>query len=242
MQIQISFTSDEDIILPIHYNNILQAFIYNNIDVELADFLHNEGFIVNNRRFKLFAFSRILKRGNKVGRSFNFGNSIEFLVASPLGKFCKSIANSMLQKEDLFLGKNNIKTDQIQIFNPQVEGDEIIVETISGIVAYSTLLKVDDNKYTHYYTPEERDFERIVAENLIKKYNALIGQDFQSDGNLKIIPIGNSKQSISYYKDFIIKPVDGKFKIRGDKRLLQIGLDTGFGSKNSQGYGCVRII
>ena len=32
MQIKIGFSSNEDIQLPVHYNHILQAFIYNNID------------------------------------------------------------------------------------------------------------------------------------------------------------------------------------------------------------------
>ncbi|MFA5576378.1 MAG: CRISPR-associated endoribonuclease Cas6 [Tissierellaceae bacterium] len=242
MQIHISFASDEDIILPIHYNNMLQAFIYRNIEGELADFLHNEGYIVNKRKFKLFTFSRILKRADRKGGLFNFGRSLDFLVASPLDKFCKSIANSMLKGEDLFLGKNSIKTDQIQIFDPKVEGDEIMVETLSGIVAYSTLLKSDNSKYTHFYTPGEGDFERIVTENLRKKYLALHKVDLGPEQKLEIIPIDKPRQNISYYKDFVIKPVDGKFRIKGDRRLLQLGLDTGFGSKNSQGYGCVKII
>ena len=36
MQIKIVFSSEKDIIIPIHYNSLVQAFIYNNIDDELA--------------------------------------------------------------------------------------------------------------------------------------------------------------------------------------------------------------
>lgn len=242
MQIQISFTCDKDIILPIHYNNILQAFIYNNIDEKLAKFLHDNGYTSNGRTFKLFTFSRILKRGKKDNEKFNFGNKIDIIVSSPLDNFCKSIANSMLQRNDLYMGENNIKTDQIQIINHLVDKDEIRIETLSGIVAYSTLLRPDNSKYTCYFMPRETDFDRIVTENLVKKYNALNNTNLSFDSSIEIIPLDKPRQNISYYKNFIIKGVDGRFLIKGDRRLLQIGIDAGFGSKNSQGFGCVRVL
>lgn len=242
MQIKISFTSDKDIILPIHYNNIVQAFIYNNIDEELSEFLHDKGYISNGRSFKLFTFSRILNRGEKERDNFNFGGKIDLIVSSPLEDFCKSIANFMLQRNDLYLGKNNIKTKEIQIFNPIVEKDEIVVDSLSSIVAYSTLLRPDGSKYTCYFMPREGDFNRIITENLIKKYNAFNNTDVSFDSSIEIIPLGQPKQNFIYYKNIIIKGAGGKFKIRGDRRLLQLGVDAGFGSKNSQGFGCVKII
>lgn len=241
MQIKIGFTSREDILLPVHYNHIIQAFIYNNIDRNLGEFLHDNGFISKGRVFKLFTFSRILNRGKKENDSFNFGKKIEFIVSSPLDNFCKSIANSMLQKEDLFLGGNSIKAEEIQIHNNKVDDNQIEVETLSGIVAYSTFLKADKGKYTHYFMPEEKDFNRIVSENLVKKYNALHNTDLSFHEGIEIIPLDKPRQILTYYKNFIIKCANGKFLIKGDKRLLQLGLDAGFGSKNSQGFGCVRI-
>lgn len=147
----------------------------------------------------------------------------------------------MLQNEDLFLGQNNLKVEEIQILNSAVEDDEIIVETLSGIVAYSTLYKTDKSKFTYYFMPQERDFNRIVSENLVKKYNAFYNTDLSLDKGIEIVPLDKPKQILTYYKDFIIKCADGKFLIRGDKRLLQLGLDAGFGSKNSQGFGCVKL-
>ncbi|NLY86662.1 MAG: CRISPR-associated endoribonuclease Cas6 [Tissierellia bacterium] len=241
MQIKIGFTSNENIMLPVHYNHIIQAFIYNNIDKDLAQFLHDKGYISYGRVFKLFTFSRILNRARNENGKFNFGKRIELIVSSPLDDFCKSIANSMLQNEDLFLGQNNLKVEEIQILNSAVEDDEIIVETLSGIVAYSTLYKTDKSKFTYYFMPQERDFNRIVSENLVKKYNAFYNTDLSLDKGIEIVPLDKPRQILTYYKDFIIKCADGKFLIRGDKGLLQLGLDAGFGSKNSQGFGCVKL-
>ena len=242
MQIKISFISQKDIILPIHYNNILQAFTYNNIDNKLAEFLHDNGYISNGRSFKLFTFSRILNRGKKENNRFNFGKRIDFIVSSPLDDFCKSIANFMLQRNNLYLGQNNIKTEQIQIFNSVIDKDEITVDTLSPVVAYSTLLKVDGSKYTCYFMPRETDFNRIITENLVKKYNALNNTNLSLDSSIEFISMGQARQNIIYYKNIVIKGTSGKFLIKGDRRLLQMGLDAGFGSKNSQGFGCVKII
>lgn len=242
MQIKICFTSDKNIVLPIHYNNIVQAFIYNNIDEQLSEFLHDKGYINNGRSFKLFTFSRILNRGKREGEKFNFGKKINLIVSSPLDDFAKSISNYMLQRNDLYLGQNKISTEHIQISNSKVDKEEITIEVLSPIVAYSTLLRADGSKYTCYFMPREKDFDRIITENLIKKYNALNNSDETFDSSVEFIPIGQPKQNIIYYKNIVVKGATGSFIIKGDKRLLQIGLDAGFGSKNSQGFGLVKIL
>lgn len=242
MQIKISFTSNEDIILPIHYNSILQAFIYNNIDDELANFLHSKGYTKNGRNFKLFTFSKILQRGKPMGDYLNFGKRLAIVVSSPLEKFCKSIANNMLQNDNLHIGKNIIKAEQIQIYNYVIDKDEIVINTLSPIVAYSTFLRPDGSKYTCYFQAYESDFGRIVSENLVRKYNALNGTDLSFEKGIKIEAIGGTKMNFTYYKNFIIKGVSGKFRIQGHKDLLQLATDSGLGSKNSQGFGCIKIL
>lgn len=242
MQIKIGFSSESDIILPIHYNHIIQAFIYNNIDEELASFMHDQGYMNNGRRFKLFTFSDILKKGILKNKMFNFKKEIELIVSSPIDSFCKSIVNSMLLNDNLVLGKNNIKVEQIQMLDQKIDLEQIEIETQSPITIYSTLLKQNGSKFTYYYQDKESEFEKLIGENLIKKYNSFYGQDLISNNDIKIIPKGNTKQSIVYYKNFIIKGQVGKFVIKGNKKLLQMGLDAGFGGKNSQGFGCVKLL
>ena len=242
MQINISFTSDRNILLPVHYNHILQGFIYKNISEELAEFLHNKGYIFNGRSFKLFSYSRILSRGKKENEKFNFGKRLSLVISSPLDTFCKAIANSMLNNNDLILGQNSVTVDQIQIYTNKVEKDEILVETLSPIVAYSTLLRPNGNKYTCYFMPGESDFERIISDNIIKKYKSFVKSYDEFENGISIISIGKYKLNLIKYKDFIVKGASGMFLIKGDKRLLQMGLDTGFGGKNSQGFGCVNLL
>ena len=50
----------ENIRLPIHYNYLIQSLIYHSLDEEFAEFLHDQGYEVEKRKFKLFNFSRLL--------------------------------------------------------------------------------------------------------------------------------------------------------------------------------------
>lgn len=91
---------EEFIVLPIQYNHLVQAAIYNSIDAELAAFLHEKGFADGNRSFKLFAVS--LLRGefqiHKEASSISFKNAIQLTVSSPVDDFCQSLANILLKE------------------------------------------------------------------------------------------------------------------------------------------------
>ncbi len=50
------------------------------------------------------------------------------------------------------------------------------------------------------------------------------------------------RMKIINYKDTIIKGYTGKLRLSGPKELLQLAVDGGIGSKNSQGFGCVEVI
>jgi CRISPR-associated endoribonuclease Cas6 len=59
MRIKLKFYSEGPLVIPVQYNHAVQSLIYNNISEELAEFLHEWGFVLNGQRFKLFTFSRL---------------------------------------------------------------------------------------------------------------------------------------------------------------------------------------
>jgi len=58
LRINATFRSEKDVLLPVAHNHLVQALIYSNIDEKLANFLHDKSFMVEERHFKLFTFSR----------------------------------------------------------------------------------------------------------------------------------------------------------------------------------------
>jgi len=241
MHICIEMVGEKDIVLPIHYNNITQGFIYNMIDRELSGFLHNKGY-GEGRKFKLFCFSNIIGRSHIDRKSNNiiFKTPIKLEISSPDEYFCESFANTILKKE-VKLGTNILEIGSIEISRQDVLEDKITLQTLSPITAYSTLLRPDGRKYTCFFQPGEEDFNRIVEENLRKKYYAYTEIQPPND-RVHFAPLTPPRLHIVKYKGFIIKGYTCKLKVEGPRQLLQIAVDAGLGSKNSQGFGCVRLL
>lgn len=240
MHIIIEFSCDKSIVLPIHYNHIIQGFIYKTIDEKLADFLHRKGY-GEGRNFKLFCFSRLF---GKADTKYNpgkiiFDSRISLEISSPIDEFCESFANGLFKKS-LFLGDNFLEVASIKIDRQEINSENVCFKILSPVTAYSTLLKADSRKYTCYFQPGEEDFRRIVEENLRKKYRAFTGYEPPA-GNISIKPLQQPRQHIIKYKDFIIKGYSGKLIIDGPRELLQMAADAGLGGKSSQGFGCVRV-
>lgn len=234
---------EEKLILPIEYNYIVQAMIYEVLNEEVATFLHEEGFENGKRIFKMFTFSRLtgeysLDREN--GKII-FSGPVKLTISSPFSDFSNSIGNGFLLCHKVRLGNNHLEVKGIEVEKENIQEDEIKVETLSPIVTYSTLFRKDGKKFTYYFNPHEKEFSQIIDNNLKNKYKAFYIKNAPED-EVIIKPIGYSKMSVVKYKGFIIKGYTGKFSMTGPIPLLQMGLDTGIGSKNSQGFGCIKII
>lgn len=67
-----------------------------------------------------------------------------------------------------------------------------------------------------------------------------MGDELPPD-DINIHPIQTPRLHLVKYKDFIIKGYTCKLRIFGPKQLIQVAVDAGLGSKNSQGFGCVRL-
>lgn len=240
MHIQIQLVSKNNIVLPIHYNHMVQGLIYRTINSELAEFLHNHGY-GENRKFRMFCFSSLLGKA-KMDREYGtilFNSPVSLEISSPDNIFCESFANKILSKE-VKLGSNTLEIASIKVDRQDVFEDDIVLNTLSPITTYSTLLKPNGSKYTCYFQPGEDDFIRIVDENLRKKYRAFTGME-PSEEKVTLESLTRPRQHIVIYKGFIIKGYTCKMRLRGPRELLQTAVDAGLGSKNSQGFGCMRI-
>lgn len=238
-----AINNSNEIILPIDYNHIVQGMIYHQLDEDVADFLHEEGFQKEKRVYKLFTFSRLmgsykLDRKNKLIR---FSGAIRLTISSPYDEFSNSIGNSILSSKSIRLGNNKLEVKELTVERERVDEDQIKIETMSPITAYSTLFRRDGRKFTYYFHPSEEEFSQIISNNLKNKYKAFYSQEAPEE-DVIIKASNESRMSIINYKNFIIKGYMGRFHMKGPKELLQLGLDAGIGSKNSQGLGCIKCL
>lgn len=244
MRITITMDSEQDIALPVHYHHILQGFLYRNLsDRDYREFLHQEGFSYQNRRFKLFTYSGL--RGNfKLNReqgNITFKPPVEITVSSPLEPFITDLAETVMKSDELYLGNNCLELKSISVHKPVVFSEKMRIKMLSPVVVHTTE-EVQGRKKTTYFSPWDTPFDSLVVSNLHKKYWILKGR--YSKGDLKVVPCDNRKErflKIIKYKDFIIKGYSGVYWLVGDPELMEVAYHTGLGSKNAQGFGCFEV-
>ncbi|WP_058486794.1 CRISPR-associated endoribonuclease Cas6 [Defluviitalea phaphyphila] len=241
MLCKIKFVSDKKISLPFGYQYYFQSMLYNWINEKsFADFLHNTGYSIDKRSYKLFSFSNVIERPLKINRhrkEFVFPKEINFYVCSINNKFFNHIFNSIISQSEVRLGKNTVFIENIE-FIPQIIGEREVIKTLAPVTVYSTLYGFDGKKKTYYYSPREKEFNDLIRKNLIHKYQALNGELPEND-EFCIIQKGNTVERVIQYKGFIIKGYMGIFEIKGAKELMDLAFATGLGAKNSQGFGMI---
>ncbi|HXL04852.1 MAG TPA: CRISPR-associated endoribonuclease Cas6 [Bacillota bacterium] len=243
MRLYITLSPREPVVLPIHYNYILQSAIYSNLGSELGTLMHDEGYEHGSRAFKPLTFSRLngtYSLDDASGR-ISFNGPIGLVVSSPIEEVCHSLGTRLLLKGSIELAGQQVLVDSVEARIPVVLSNVMTVTTLSPVVVYSTLTKADGSRYTCYFQPGESEFERLVSGNLVKKSKAILGVD-PPDGTISVQPLRQPRLHIVYYKDTVIKAYSGRLRLEGPKELILLALDAGLGSKNAQGFGCLEAI
>ncbi len=245
MQLIITFTSQKEIILPFEHNHLLQAALYNQIEQPgLRHFLHEHGFTFGQRKFKLFTFSRLHGRFRVCSptREIIFSPPCRWVVCSPLPLVVEEIAKGLLKEGRVRLGKAVLQVESVSVRSFTVTKNEVTVKMLSPLTVYSTL-ENSGHRHTYYYTPYEPRFQLLVGENLAKKYQLIFGRPADTSG-FSIVPlkVGERDLKVVKFKGTVIKGWMGIYRLTGDPHLLEVALDAGLGSKNSQGFGCCELV
>lgn len=242
MKVLIEFDFEGALVLPVQYNEIIQGFIYRNIDESLAGWLHNHGVKYEKRRFKFFTFSRLMGKYKLKKEKIEFFPPVELQIASINKDIIESLVNNLLKKETHRLSENICQVSKIEVKKPPEYSREKTVKAISPITIYSTLMTKDGRKKTYYYSPFEADWEKQIAMNLIRKAKALGINAKPSEVSIKPIKVGKKDLKLLIYKGTVIKAWMGVYLISLPKALFEIAFDAGIGAKNSQGFGMIEAI
>lgn len=246
LQIELSTMDNEGlIVLPVHYNSIVQGLIYSLVGDEMPQ-LHDEGFEVGGRTFRLFVFSRVFGKIEYIkGGRIAFRSPINLRVASPLEQFVAILAKNLLNSDSLALGDARVHIKSLSALPlPDFSSGKVKVKALSPITAYSTLFTADGKKKTHYYHPREQEFTDMIEANLMKKATYLnLNEEFEGQPfSFRALKVNNRDAKIIYYKKFVVKGWLGLYQLEGDPGLLKVAYNTGLGAKNSQGFGMVDIV
>ena len=244
IRVVINFNADRDIVLPVNYNHILQGFIYRNItDKAYASFLHDRGYQVDSKCFKLFTFGRLEGRFKIFPGKILMAPPLRLVVSSALEDFINDFCETLLKRDDQRLLDQRGNIESINVLNKRITEDKLKIKMMSPLVMYSTV-DVNSKKLTYYYTPWDEEMPGLLRGNLLNKYKAITGRRAEEkDFSIKTIGPRNMKYRKTLdYEGTIIKGCMGIYKISGDPELLQVAYDCGLGSKSSMGFGCFDIL
>lgn len=246
MQLSIFFSAPEPVAIPVQYGHLLQGLIYRQMDNPvLRSYLHEHGFTLEKRRFKLFTFSRLMGQAvtyDSTSKRLVFIPPLRLVICSPISFILQELGTGFLRQARVRLGDVFLEVKEMATIAPKATGQTIRVRMLSPLVVYSTL-PGDGRKYTYYYSPFEPRFTELVARNLAKKHILVYGRQASTNGfAIRPVRVGDRDLKVTYYKDTVIKGWMGEYELSGDPGLLQLALDAGLGAKNSQGYGCCSLV
>ncbi len=234
--------------VPVQYNHLLQGLIYNNLDHALSEWLHEKGHAYGMRRFKLFTFSRLFGKREVDKGYVEFGGSSHFYLAAVDTEILGSLAEHLLKKPAVRLGSAECRVAEIGVEpDPEIDpAKPIRVKTLSPITAYSTLTTPVGGKKTYYYAPQEKEWSEALVSNLARKAKALgwaanVDQDLE-EAWVRPYKVKSGDQKILNFKGTVVKGWTGLYEVKLPEPYFQLAYDAGFGSKNAQGFGMVKVL
>lgn len=244
MRLFIELSSEKDFVIPIHYNYYVQSFLYKSISPKLARILHDHGFPIGKRRFKLFTFSRILGEYqiNNNDGNIAFTSPFKLIVSSIMKEFIEDIGEELMRKEKVKVFSQWVSLNSVEVSDLSINRDKLQIKMLSPITIYSTLSRADGRKKTYYYSPFEKEFSQLISENAKKKFKAFYGKEPNGEIHLISLNVNKSNERIIFYKGIVIKGWMGIYGLSGDQQLMKLAYDAGLGGKNSQGFGCFEVL
>ncbi len=246
MRITFDFESEQNIVLPVNYQNYLHGLIYSNIsNQEVRSKLHDEGIIYNGNKFKHFTFSRLLGSFEYDGKrkTLNFGKKVRFVFSTKLEDVESDILHSLFTKEELSLGGNKIKLSSIEAsdkdFENNKEKESWNIQMLSPLTVFSRYENVLNGKNrTVYFSPKSKELSGIISSRLKRKYLAYYKTTNGLDFNITITPLSKESKVVAKLKgNEFVEAYDGRFEISGHPEVLKFAYDVGIGKKNSFGFG-----
>ena len=249
MRISILFNCASPLILPLHYNHLVQSFIYRSLDETTASFYHEKGYIYGKRHFKLFTFSRLLCRKRQLlprTREIVFTGRVCLKIGAVDEGLLESLATHLVRQGVFVLDRTSCVLEAVKVEMPVEPKGPVIVRTLSPITTYSTLRTPDGRKKTYFYTPFEKEFSQKIRDNLWRKARSLWGEEAElpplNGSCIRPLRVSKKNEVIINFKGYWIKGWTGLYELNLPAPYFELAYAAGLGAKNSQGFGMVEVV
>jgi CRISPR-associated endoribonuclease Cas6 len=210
--------------------------------------LHDEGFRVEKRTFKLFTFSRIRPQRGRVIKDHLLLEEprISFQISSPVSDFIDHFVSGLFKREIFNIAGMDFNLEGAETLPKPGFTDRMSFRALSPVTETTSEEGVRHARYLNLTD----DWSGIIQQNLVRKYKALHGSA-PKDENLRwewdqsyIDEVERRGHRLSVLVDIHGIKVRGwlaPFTVEGSAELIEIGYDAGFGSRNSMGFGMAEL-
>jgi CRISPR-associated endoribonuclease Cas6 len=257
MRIRLTLHHSDRQIFPIDYRYYLSAWIYKTIyrsDKKFATWLHDRGYDLGSKQFKLFCYSDLRQRGSKITRDrkgliFSSGQvdwTLSFYVDETVRHFIKGVFKDQ-ELEIAGAGhKASLQIGSVEILPSPSFQEKMTWRTTSPIF----IKKVRPDGGVDHLSPVDDGYKDLLIHNLLSKYEAFHDRQVERDTienmDFTLAPgkIGTKKHNVLIPGK---RPIENKgytysFTLRAPVELQEVGYYAGFGNGNSSlGYGMVEV-
>lgn len=226
--------------LPINYQHILQAILYQSMSgvEEYAKGLHEQGYGKQGRSYKLFQFSQIKGRYRIANKKIIFEDQVSFEVRN-VDQHLICMMKEYFEKNGITYGTNHYREVDVKVTDHTVEDSEIVIKMRTPVTVHATDKMT---KKTFFFRPEDERFSLLIRDNFKRKYRAYTGIEAENSISIEPVNVGEKDKFVTNYKGFYISGWYGIYKLKGERKYLDFLYQTGIGDRNSQGFGMFDIV
>lgn len=177
--------------------------------------------------------------------------SVSLLVSSGKSEFVEHLVVGLLHQPFVRIGPQRFRVETVKKLEPPELSDDMDFIMLSLLVCST---KREGEKYQQFLMPGDEEFERVLLENLLGKYEALHGEPYGVDDVELQFEV--SEEYVERKKGAITKLVTLKeglpdetkvrgtlapFRLQVPRALMEVGYYCGFGGLNAQGFGMVKV-
>ena len=239
------------------YHHKLQGFVYG--------LLRDSGFggLHDKRGYKFFCFSNIFPI-----KDMNAAEAFNLIISAPNAELISSVEGAL--ENILADAEGNGRDTNVNIGEMSFEvvgfkklETKLKRKNLRVLTATSVIIRIPERNYERYGIPEDERKARYVywrpkysfeaflkqlSENLIKKFNDFYGTKlreyelfeqfmFRRTTATKVVIDGKEYVMVGSMWEFVWSYMDEM-----QRRVIELGLDAGFGERNSLGFGFVNKI
>lgn len=258
MRLKVLCTSEKKTSIPFNYQYQLHAAIYKLISQsskEYAGFLHDTGFIDEDKKLKLFTFSKLQFLNRNISKGgFRNIDKFELIFSTPIEKSLEHLVYGIFSGRELHLNFGNSKNcfyvGNIETLSEPQFSEKMKFTCLSPIAITGNSEKYGSKHYLNFTNPQEKEqFVINLYNNLLRKYRVINNKkffgiekfNFKFELDYLIKKNGKISKNIKFKNNRIIG-MEAPFTLEADPQLIKVGYECGFGVENSAGFGMVKVV